>query len=159
MSMWYLGAHNEILCQIRLSGLHTSTSADWSEFSGRTRSGGGIIRVVEMSENALNDFVPTRLYVRLIMMWIVMGIRTFGSPGGALWGERKHFVYHQDGAVIFFDLHFSLDWEEPFSLLFCKRTAALKPSQQFGMFSLVLKSNYLYKWSTKLTLFSYNFFL
>lgn len=56
---------------------------DYSEFSGRIR-GGGIIRVVEMSENALNDFVLTRLYVRLIMMWIVMGIRTFRSPGGAL---------------------------------------------------------------------------
>lgn len=37
-----------------------------------------------MSENALNDFVLTRLYVRLIMMWIVMRIRTFRCPGGAL---------------------------------------------------------------------------
>lgn len=29
----------------------------------------------------------------------------------------KHSVYHQDGAVIFFDLNFSLKREEPFCIL------------------------------------------
>lgn len=54
------------------------------------------------------------------MMWLVMGIRTLGVQK-ELQKRVKHSVYHQDGAVIFFDLNFSLKREEPFCIL-CRST-------------------------------------
>lgn len=60
------------------------------------------------------------------MMWLVMGIRTLGVQK-ELQKRVKHSVYHQDDAVIFFDLNFSLKREEPFCILHRSTQPHLNP--------------------------------
>lgn len=129
---------------------HINTALGANGFSGRIR-GSGIIRIVETSENDWNDFVLTWLYFRLIVMWLVMGIR-------AVWVQKelqkgvKYSVYRWEGIAIFFHLNFSFKREEPFCNASVKRTAALKSSWRFWMLksSLILLCNYLCKFCTQL---------
>lgn len=105
---------------------HINIALGWSAFLERNR-GSGIIKVVEMSENDWSDFGLTRLYFRLIVMWLGMGIRIVWIQKEPRDGQKR-LVYHWETTAIFSYLNFSLKREEPFWILWC---GALKSSLQF----------------------------
>lgn len=104
---------------------HINIALGWSVFSERNR-GSGIIKVIEMSENDWSDFGLTRLYFRLIVMWLGMGIRIVWVQKEPRDGQRR-LVYHWEATAIFSHLNFSLKREELFRILWCD---ALKSSLQ-----------------------------
>lgn len=120
---------NYICSPTAIGYTHVNIARGWSGFSGRIR-GSGIIRIVETSENDWNDFVLTWLHFRLIVMWLVMGIR-------AVWVQKelqqgvKYSVYHQEGTAIFLHLNFSFKREEPFCILRCSTQLHLNPHSNF----------------------------
>lgn len=77
----------------------------------------GIIKVVEMSENDWSDFGLTRLYFRLIVMWLGMGIRIVWVQKEPQDGQRCPLNW--EDAAISSHLNFSPKREGPFWILWC----------------------------------------